>query len=125
MNTSVKAKHKDLGSAKEGVSHWWWQRLTATALIPLSLWFVYALATQLSGTDAMTLEWLSSPLNAVLMSCFIVCAYHHAQLGVQVVIEDYIHHEGWKFFWLIGVKFLTFFMALLALYSVLKAFFGG
>lgn len=99
-----------LGSAKEGVEHWWWQRLTAVALVPLSVWFVIA-AVSLVGSDYDAARaWASRSLNVTLLIAFVGVLLHHAQLGLQVIIEDYIHNEPWKLTLLLAVKFLAVFL---------------
>ena len=87
---------RGLGAAGEGVAHWWWQRLTGIAMVPLGLWFAFAFLARVGAGHADVVEWLSSPWTATLVILFIACMFHHAQLGVQVVIEDYVHHEGLK-----------------------------
>lgn len=87
------AKARGWGSAKDGVGHWWVQRLTAVALLLLSPWFVL-FALGLIGADQYTVRMtLAQPLNASLMLAFVLSLFWHAQLGLQVVIEDYVH--GW------------------------------
>ena len=114
------ARVRGLGSAKEGVAHWWAQRVTAVALVPLSLWFV-AWVVRLAGANhALVLEWLSSPLSASLMILVIIVTFHHAQLGLQVVIEDYVHHEGLKVASILLVKGLALLLATSAIVAVLK-----
>src|SRR5271169_2693566 len=85
-----------LGSAKEGVEHWWMQRVTAVALVPLTLWFVIALIAHLGADHAAVVAWLRSPLTAVAMILAVVATFVHMALGLQVVIEDYVHHEAAK-----------------------------
>src|SRR3546814_16387290 len=87
---------RGLGSAKAGTQHWWVQRVTAVALIPLTLWFVVALITLAGADHAAATAWLASPVTAVLMMLLVVATFHHMQLGLQVIIEDYVHREGWK-----------------------------
>ena len=111
---------RGLGSAKEGVHHWWMQRLTAIALVPLILWFVAALAGLAGAGHTETVEWLGSPLVAIAMILTVVATLYHAALGVQVVIEDYVHHEGLKFFWLIAAKFIFLVFGIAAVFSLLK-----
>ena len=111
---------RGLGSAKEGVHHWWMQRLTAIALVPLVLWFVASLAGLAGAGHTETVEWLGSPLVAIAMILMVVATLYHAALGVQVVIEDYLHHEGLKFFWLIAVKFIILVFGIAAVFSLLK-----
>ena len=84
------AKARGLGSAKSGTHHWIAQRLTAIALIPLSIWFVFSLVCMTELNYQTAIEWIQSPLSAVFLLLFIIAMFHHAQLGVQVVIEDYI-----------------------------------
>jgi succinate dehydrogenase / fumarate reductase membrane anchor subunit len=90
------AKARGLGSTKAGLPHWWAQRLTAVALVPLGLWFVFA-ALSLVGADHAALKaWVGHHGNALLLVLFTAALFHHAQLGVQVVVEDYVHAEWVK-----------------------------
>lgn len=116
---------RGLGSAKEGVHHWWAQRLTAIALVPLSLWFIVSLIGVAGGTHGDAVAWIGHPLTAILLIVLIVAVFHHAQLGFQVVYEDYIH-TGWlKMLADIGTKFLAIVLAVAAIFAVLKIAFGG
>jgi succinate dehydrogenase / fumarate reductase membrane anchor subunit len=100
------ARARGLGSAKGGTHHWWVQRLTAVALALLTPWFVW-LAVSLLGADHMTVRLtLAQPLTATLMLAFVIAAFWHAKLGVQVVIEDYVHAPGLEFAAQIAVNFL-------------------
>src|SRR4051812_19711662 len=80
---------RGLGSAKEGLHHWWAQRITAVALVPLTLWFVYSIASMASGRTDFDL-WLLSPINAAALMLFIAVGVHHGVIGLQVVLEDYV-----------------------------------
>ena len=124
MRTPI-GRVRGLGSAKSGMHHWWMQRVTAVALIPLTLWFVASLISLAGAGYAETVAWLGSPIVAVLMIALIIATFYHAALGLQVVIEDYVHHEGVKLVLLLGVKLLSFFLAIAALFAVLKLAFGG
>jgi succinate dehydrogenase / fumarate reductase membrane anchor subunit len=84
------------GSAKEGVAHWWVQRLTSVALIPLGCWFVVSLLALPALDYATVADWLGNAWTAVLMVLFVLVAAWHSQLGVQVIIEDYVHESGMK-----------------------------
>ena len=106
FNTPL-SRVRGLGSAKEGTHHFWWQRVTAIALVPLIIWMVIAaMAATLSDYESAR-AMISHPLSAVLAICMIVALFHHAQLGLQVVIEDYIHEEWMKITALLAVKFLA------------------
>jgi len=119
------SKAVGLGSAKHGFSHWWWQRVTAIALVPLSLWFVCSVLCLLGGSYSGAADWLASPLNATIMLLFVLTALFHSQTGIQVVIEDYIHTKWVNLTLLLLIKFASVAMAVLAVVSVLKVVLGG
>jgi succinate dehydrogenase / fumarate reductase, membrane anchor subunit len=118
------ARARGLGSAKEGVQHWWLQRLTALALIPLSLWFVASVVCMAGATRAELIDWLNSPFSAGLLLLCLLATFWHALLGLQVVIEDYVHGEGAKLVWLLAIKALLWFLAVVSLLSVVKLSFA-
>lgn len=122
--TTPLAKVRGLGSAKEGTHHFWNQRLTAVALVPLTLWIMVSLVGLTTLDHASLTAWIANPLHAVLLIGFIIALYYHALLGVQVVIEDYIHSEWQKIGCLILVKFLVILSGLVSVLSVLKIFLG-
>ena len=114
-----------LGSAKEGVAHWWAERLGALALVPLILWFVVAIVG-LAGADRIAfVEWLRHPVPAVLLILLLATTFHHSALGLQVVIEDYIEDEGIRVTLLILNKFVSIVLAALGIFAVLKLSFAG
>jgi succinate dehydrogenase / fumarate reductase membrane anchor subunit len=113
-----------LGSAKEGVSHWWTQRVTSVALVILTLWFVSALLRLGDLAYPIVTAWMSSPFNAVLLSLLIVTAVYHSQLGVQVVVEDYVARHGTKVIVLLLLNFLHVVVGALGVFSVLRIAFG-
>jgi len=116
---------RGLGSAKEGAAHWWAQRVTAVALVPLSLWLVASLAS-LTGADvAAARAWIAQPVVAVLLVLLIGVTFHHAQLGMQVVIEDYVHTEWVKISSIVLVKFAAVALAAAGIFSVLKIALAG
>ena len=119
------SKAVGLGSAKHGFSHWWWQRVTAIALVPLCLWFIYSLVCVLSGDFDQAQTWLASPINGSLMIIFVLTALFHAQTGLQVVIEDYIHTKWLNLSLLLLIKFAAVAMSVLSIVSVLKVVVGG
>ena len=93
MSIKLLAHIRILISSSEPVRHWWAQRLTAVALIPLSLWFIYSLTTMLTANYDTVVLWLSNLKNSLLMLFFILILYYHALLGLQVVIEDYVESD--------------------------------
>jgi succinate dehydrogenase / fumarate reductase membrane anchor subunit len=110
---------RGLGSAKEGVRHWWMQRLTAIALVPLSLWFVAGLVFLTDVDHATAIQWLGSPVTLGLMSLFLIALIYHAVLGLQVVIEDYIHAKAAKLILLLFVQFAGIALAVTGIVSML------
>ncbi len=114
-----------LGSAKEGVEHWWMQRITAVALVLLSLWFVAALIAHLGADYTAAVAWLRSPLTAIAMILLVLATFVHMALGVQVVIEDYVHHEGTKLASLVLVRLACWALGAAALFAVLRVAFGS
>jgi succinate dehydrogenase / fumarate reductase membrane anchor subunit len=119
------ARARGLGSARDGLHHWWAQRLTAIALIPLVVWFAISLV-MLSGADYdIARAWIGSPLVMVLLILTIVIGLHHGQLGLQVVIEDYIHGDGWKLALIVAVRFVAVIFGLAATVAILRIGFGG
>ena len=117
---------RGLGSAKEGVHHWWAQRVSAVALIPLSLWFAAQIVFLTDVDRATALQWLGSPLTLGLMSLFLVALVYHAVLGLRVVIEDYIHAKVAKLVLLLAIQFAGFALAAAGIVSMLViAFYGG
>ncbi len=119
------ARARGLGSAKSGTHHWWMQRLTAVALVPLSLWFVASLITLVTADHATVIAWLHSPLVAILCCALIVAIFYHGQLGLQVVVEDYVHTESLKLVSVVVAGFLSLLMAGACLFAVLSIAFGS
>jgi succinate dehydrogenase / fumarate reductase membrane anchor subunit len=112
------------GSAKEGVGHWWIERLTAIALLPLTVWFVWSLLSLPSFEHAEVVAWLARPWTAVLLILFVLAVTWHSQLGVQVVIEDYVHGPAVKFASTVGSNFAHILVAAAGVFAVLKIAFG-
>ncbi len=119
------SKVKGLGSAKEGASHWWNQRLTAIALIPLALWFSFSIALIAVADFATVSAWIASPFSTVLMALAIAVGFYHGYLGLQVIIEDYVANESLKIGMLIAVGLLAVLFATVGVVSVLKISFGA
>ena len=113
-----------LGSAKEGAEHWWMARVSAVALIPLTLWFVASIIAH-TGSDYVTfIVWLRMPLVSILMVLLLIALFYHTALGLQVVIEDYIHSEA-KFGALIAVRLGCVALAVAGILATMRVAFGG
>ena len=112
-----------LGSAQSGVSHWWAQRLTSVALVPLSIWFVVSLLALPSLAHATVVAWMSQSWTALLLIIFVLVAAWHSRLGVQVVVEDYVHGPGAKTLTLVLVSFAHVLIAAAGVFAVLKVAF--
>ena len=114
-----------LGSARKGSGHWWAQRMTAVGLVPLSLWFVIALLGMNSMSYAAVTGWIASPVNASLLVLLVSVLMYHSKLGVQVVIEDYIHTPWLTLSSLILSSFIHIALAVAGIVAVLKVAFGA
>lgn len=110
---------KGLGSAKEGAGHWWAQRLTSVALVPLTLWLVLTLATFDDLSYGAAIEWMQSPLVAVGLALLVVVTFYHLQLGLQVIVEDYVH-GGLKIVTLVLLNFACISLVFIGLFSIIK-----
>jgi succinate dehydrogenase / fumarate reductase, membrane anchor subunit len=108
-----------LGAAKEGVSHWWSQRVTSVALLLLGLWFVASLLSMPTFGYEFVIAWIATPVNAVLLLLLIVTLVYHSQLGVQVVVEDYVHHHGLKIATMLLLTFAHWAVAAVSVFAVL------
>ncbi len=121
-------KVQGLGSAHSGVKHFWRQRVTAVALIPLAIWFAWAVLGLVGGSEAQVLGFLTQslnapfaiPLNAILMAAFIVILLYHMVLGLQVVIDDYVHREGWKIFLMLLMRAFALAVGASTLFALLR-----
>lgn len=119
------AQVRGLGSAKEGVHHWWLQRLSGAALVPLTLWFIFSIAGMAGADHAAFSAWAAVPFNAVLLILLVAATFQHVHLGLQVVIEDYVHGGVAKLILLVGSKFGCFILATAGIFAILKVAFGG
>ncbi len=119
------SKVRGLGSAREGVEHFWTQRLTAVANVILILFLVISLVTH-AGADYQTVKaYLSSPMVAIMMILVIISGVTHMRLGMQVVIEDYVRSDGRRIAMLIGNTFFSLFIGLSSVFAILKLSFGA
>ncbi|GMV68100.1 MAG: hypothetical protein AMXMBFR76_05390 [Pseudomonadota bacterium] len=114
-----------LGAAHEGTHHWWWQRMTGLALVPLLLWLVGSLVA-MTGADYVTMQaWVARPGVTLGLVALLIALFYHAQLGLQVILEDYVHTEGLKLAALLAVRAACFLLGLLGVISVLRIAFGS
>ncbi|MFN3920007.1 MAG: succinate dehydrogenase, hydrophobic membrane anchor protein [Methylohalobius sp.] len=113
-------KARGLGTAKMGAGDWWAQRVTAVALIPLSLWSVWFLSRLLELSHAEMLTWLTRPSNAILLLAYLGAGFYHAMLGLKVVIEDYVHSQWLQTASLLVVQLALALLALTAAFAVLR-----
>ena len=114
-----------LGSAKEGLEHWWRQRTTALLLVPLTLWFVIAVIGLIGADRAALIAWMHNPISAMLMVLLLVATFYHAALGLQMVIEDYIHGEAMRIGALLVMRLLCIAFVLRGVLAVLKLALGA
>ena len=94
-------------------------------MVPLTLWFAVAVIKMTGASHSDAIAWVQSPFNAIMLLLLIIATFHHMQLGLQVVIEDYIHSEGTKLVLLLAQKLVSFALAIAAGFAVLKIAFGG
>jgi succinate dehydrogenase / fumarate reductase, membrane anchor subunit len=111
---------RGLGSAHAGFQHWWIERVEAVALVPLTVWFIYSLLRLVGAPHQAVIDWLSSPLAMVLMLALIVATFHHFSLGVQSVLDDYVHQPAIKLWSVLAIKGTCLVLALLCIVAVLK-----
>jgi succinate dehydrogenase / fumarate reductase membrane anchor subunit len=109
-----------LGSAREGTGHFWGQRVSGMGLLIVGLWFVYSMLTLPGFSHAEATTFIGAPLNAVMLLLLVVTLAYHSSLGVQVVIEDYVHAHGVKLAALILSRFAHTFLAVAAVYAIIK-----
>jgi succinate dehydrogenase / fumarate reductase membrane anchor subunit len=113
-----------LGSARDGTAHWWGQRVSAVALVPLSLWFLFSLL-RLPSLDYPTVHaWLSFPLSGLLAVLLVAVLTYHSYLGTAVVTEDYVHAAGPKLLWSLLLRFLYALVGGASIFSILRVAFG-
>jgi succinate dehydrogenase / fumarate reductase membrane anchor subunit len=114
-----------LGSAKDGSGHWWAQRVSAVALIPLTLWFMFSLLSLPALDYATVRAWLSVPLSGLLAALLVAVMTYHSYLGTTVVIEDYVHAAGTRLLSLLLLRFLYAIIGGACLFAILHVSFGS
>lgn len=111
---------RGLGSARSGAHHWWLERLTSVSTLILSGWLLVSILRLPSFDRGTVVEWLASPLAGVPMALLVISTFWHLKMGLIVVVEDYVHEEGSKLFWVTLINFAAILGAGLALFSLLK-----
>ena len=113
------------GAAGDGVTHWWAQRFSAILLVGLTAWLVFALFALVGASHAEASAWLSRPFHTAMGVLFIVTSFYHGKLGLQVIIEDYVHHRGAEVALQLAVQILFILGGLLAVVALLRVAFGA
>jgi succinate dehydrogenase / fumarate reductase membrane anchor subunit len=111
---------RGMGSARSGAHHWWMQRVTSIALLPLTIWFILSLATSAGMSHFEVLLWIGQPLNAVLLLALVGLTFHHTASGLQVIIEDYTKQEWLRIGLILAVKGLCWLLGIAAVLAVLR-----
>jgi len=122
-NTTLRSplgRVRGLGSARGGTHHWWLQRVTSAALLPLTLWFALSAASLAGAPYEATRDWIAHPVNAVLLLASIALAFHHTAAGLQVIIEDYVKQEWTKVGSILAVKAICWLLAIASAFAVLR-----
>jgi succinate dehydrogenase / fumarate reductase membrane anchor subunit len=114
-----------LGSAKSGVHHWWMQRLTSIALVPLTIWFAVSILSLPSLDHVTVIAWMAQSWTSLLLIVLVLVATYHSQLGVQVVVEDYVPSSGMRTLTLVILTFIHGLVAVAGVFAILKVAFGG
>ena len=118
------ARARGLGPGHAGVHHWTVQRLTALSNVPLVLWFIFSAVALSGATYAEAVEWLASPVTATLMILLVISVFYHAKLGLQVIVEDYVHHQGAKMAALAALTLALFGLAVACIVATLSVSLG-
>ena len=119
------SKIEGLGSAKAGTLHFWHQRMTAVALVPLSVWFVASALAYVGAEQGAVAAYFSQPVNAIPMFLFILASTYHMSLGVQIIIEDYFHNEGQKIALLMLNRFAAWAIGAASAFALVKMALSG
>lgn len=114
------ARVKGMGASEEGSRHWWRQRISALVLVPMTAWFLFSVTGRLGDTHPVVLEWIAEPVTALCLVVYSTFMFYHAQLGIQVVVEDYVHSRGARTALMLLSKAVFLVCGALAVFSVLR-----
>ena len=113
-------KVQGLGASHSGTGHFWRERLTSAALIPLSLWFAYAMVGLIDTNEVTIVSFLAKPWNAILMGLFVVISFYHLNLGLQQILDDYVHAPGMKLFLRLVVTVVWIIASVIAVFALVR-----
>jgi len=119
------SRARGLGSAREGVEHWWMQRVTAVALIPLTLWLTASLIALMRSDYDTLIAWLRTPIATILMVLLLIALFHHISLGLRVVVEDYVHSDRAKIPAVVAIRLACYALAIAGIFATLRIAFDG
>lgn len=122
---STLGRARGLGAARSGTAHWWAERATSAALVPLTLWFVWSVVHLAGQPRAAVAHWASGTVNATLLLALVLVTFQHLVLGLQVVLEDYIHSEAKRLAAILAVKAAAGLLGLAAVIAVIKLALAG
>ncbi len=111
---------RGLGASHSGTGHFWRQRVTALALVPLGLWFAFSVLGLVGANEVVALQYLAHPWNAILMAAFVLTLLYHMSLGLQVVVDDYVHGTASKIFLLLLIRFVALATASTSLFALIR-----
>jgi succinate dehydrogenase / fumarate reductase membrane anchor subunit len=122
MNSLQTPLHKvqGLGASHSGTGHFWRQRVTAVALVPLGLWFSFAILGLIGTNEVAVLSFLAHPWNAILMAAFAATLLYHMSLGLQVIVDDYVHSAGMKIFLLLLIRFVMIATTVTCIFALIR-----
>ena len=122
---AIKVRRSQLGRARglgagDGLHHWVTERITSIALVPLTLWFIYAMLHLAGAGQEDVAAWAGHPVNSALLLALVVMTFHHMHLGLQVVLEDYVDDKRLRTLLVLGVRAVALMLGLMSVVSVLK-----
>ncbi len=116
---------RGLGAARSSTHHWWIERMTSLALIPLSVWFLIGLISHLGVSRETAAAWLSQPFTSITFAALMFVTFIHAKMGLQVIIDDYVHTEWRKHALVVFKDTCIYALALATLFAIMKLYFSG